>query len=223
MTAPKATQGGPRARVRPAPSGGLEVDPGRGGTGSTSLQTAGGVAVGDAPPVPLEFVVLGNPAPQGSKHGRPIYKGRGEARAFTGRVAMVESSKEKVTSWREAVKAAAERRLEAWSLETYGGTDQAALYRIIDRPVHLEVDFCFDKPASAPKRRRVWPIKRSTHDVDKLQRSTFDALTEAGVFKDDSQVVRVTAGKYFTDDPESPLTIPGARIRVWDLTPRGIS
>ena len=210
-----ATASQPPARECSPRAGGTEADdPARGGTGSSTSQ-AGGPASGAGP---LVITVHGSPAPQGSKHGRPIYKGRGEHKAFTGKVAMVESSKEKVLSWREAVKASAERSLEAWSLTTYGGIGQAALFRIVDRPVAIDITFCFDKPASAPKRRRIWPIKRSTHDVDKLQRSTFDALTEAGVFKDDSQIVDVRARKTFTTDPDAPLSIPGAVIAIKEVT-----
>lgn len=168
--------------------------------------------------VELIITVLGNPAPQGSKNGRPIYKGRGPNRVFTGKVAMVESSKEKVQTWREAVKEAAGRSLHTYSLDAQGYEGNPALLRIEERPVAVEIVFCFDKPASAPKRRRTWPIRRSTHDVDKLQRSTFDALTDAGVFKDDSQIIDVHARKRFTDDVDAPLRTPGAVIRVWEVT-----
>lgn len=154
--------------------------------------------------LPLTITVHGKPAPQGSKQARPIYKGRGEAKVFTGRVAVVEDSKEKHKSWRTAVKDAA--------LAAVDGTG-----RIEDRPVRLAITFCFDKPASAPKRRRIWPIKRSTFDVDKLQRAVFDALTDAGVYRDDSQVTDVHARKVFTDDEASPLRTPGAVIRVWEV------
>jgi len=54
----------------------------------------------------LVITVHGQPATQGSKHARPIYKGRGADKVFTGKVAQVESSKEKHTTWREAVKSA---------------------------------------------------------------------------------------------------------------------
>jgi len=159
------------------------------------------------PAVPaLAITVLGQPAPQGSKHARPIYKGRGENRQFTGRVAQVESSKDKVKSWREAVKTAAFEARQA-----RGFTDRF----LPDGPVGVEVTYCFDKPASAPKTRRTWPVKRSTFDVDKLLRSTFDALTDAGTFKDDSQVIDVRARKVYTDDPAAPLAVPGAVIRIW--------
>lgn len=155
--------------------------------------------------LPLVITVHGKPATQGSKNPRPIYKGRGEDRVFTGRVAVVEDSKEKHKSWRTAVKEAA--------LATIDGTG-----RIEDQPVRLDITFCFDKPASAPKQRRTWPIKRSTFDVDKLQRAVFDALTDAGVYKDDSQVTDVHARKVFTDDPDAPLRTPGAVIRIWEIS-----
>lgn len=45
-----------------------------------------------------------------------------------------------------------------------------------------------------------------------------NALTDAGVFKDDSQVVRIVADKVFTDDPAAPLTVPGAFVRIWEAS-----
>lgn len=161
----------------------------------------------------LAIAVHGNPAPQGSKRARPIYKGKGQDRKFTGKVAMVEEAKDNILSWREAVKASALLAMAAWSIR-YGG--DGPWVRIVG-PVAVEIIFCFDKPKSAPKTRRTWPITRSSGDVDKLQRSTFDALTDAGVIKDDSQIVRVVADKVFTDDPACPLPVPGAVIRVWEL------
>lgn len=153
----------------------------------------------------LTITVHGKPATQGSKRARPIYKGRGDAKVFTGRVAQVEDNKEKHTAWRTAVKDAAVQALDGQT-------------RIEDVPVAVHVAFCFDKPASAPKRRRTWPIKRSSGDVDKLQRATFDALTDAGVYKDDSQIVSVAADKFYTDDPDAPLRVPGAVITVWAVS-----
>ena len=47
----------------------------------------------------IEIIVLGTPAPQGSKHGYAV-KAKG---AYTGKVAQVESSA-KVKPWRMAVK-----------------------------------------------------------------------------------------------------------------------
>ena len=181
----------------------------------TLFQASGGHTPDDRPPAEhplpaggrsaLVITVLGKPATQGSKRARPIYKGRGDAKVFTGRVAQVEDNKEKHKAWREAVKEAATEALAGRS-------------RIEDAPVHIAVVYCFDKPSSAPKRRRTWPIKRSSGDIDKLQRATFDALTDAGVIKDDSQIVQVRADKVFTDDPDAPLRTPGAVITVREVS-----
>ena len=46
-------------------------------------------------------------------------------------------------------------------------------------------------------------------DIDKLQRSTLDALGEAGVWRDDSQVVDIRAWKSYADNET-----PGAVITV---------
>lgn len=145
----------------------------------------------------IAITVHGKPAPQGSKHAT-LHK-------QSGRIVTMESSK-RVKPWRQSVKEAALNAMD-------GRT------RIEDVPVRVEVIFCFDKPKSAPKRRRTWPITRSSGDVDKLQRALLDALTDAGVFKDDSQVVHVVADKVFTDDPAAPLAVPGAVIRVWEVAP----
>src|SRR5690606_9506573 len=155
------------------------------------------------PAAPMSITVLGKPAPQGSK--RHVGGGR-----------LIEQSK-RVTPWREAVKEATIRRLEVRSLETYGGTGQTSLLRLLG-PVAVEIDFVFDPPKSAPKRRRTWPITRSSGDVDKLLRASFDALADAGAFKDDSQVIDVRARKVHTDDPAAPLRVPGAVIRIWQVT-----
>lgn len=141
---------------------------------------------------PLVITVLGKPAPQGSK--RHVGNGR-----------MIEQSK-RVKPWREAVKEA-----------TTAAIEQHAHQRL-EGPVTIEIAFCFDPPKSAPKRRKIWPTTRSSGDVDKLQRSTFDALTDAGAFRDDSQIVHVEADKWHTDDPDCPLSIPGAVIALKEVS-----
>ncbi|RMI47719.1 RusA family crossover junction endodeoxyribonuclease [Actinomadura harenae] len=118
---------------------------------------------------------------------------------------MVESSK-KVQPWREAVKFSARDVIDITGWER------------LDGPVTIHVDFYFDPPKSAPKRRRTWPITRSSGDLDKLLRSTLDALTDAGVMRDDSQVVHIDARKVHTS-PDTLLTVPGALITVQAVTP----
>lgn len=103
--------------------------------------------------------------------------------------------------WRDDVKAAAEKAI--------GLTGHKA----IDGPVRVRMVFTVRKPASAPKRRRTWPA--TMPDLSKLCRSTEDALTAAGVWKDDARVVEYTrlAKVYPGEDPEA-MDVPGARITV---------
>jgi len=137
----------------------------------------------------LEFDVLGTPAPQGSKRG-------GVTKA--GKTFVYEQNTKTQTSWRQDVLNAAvvARKLEGF--DTFEG------------PVFVDVDFRMPRPASVNIRKRPYPCVKP--DADKLLRNTCDALTQAGVYRDDAQVVvcRVTK-MYATDDPGGS---PGARICV---------
>ena len=137
----------------------------------------------------LELRVFGLPAPQGSK--RHVGGGR-----------MIEASK-KVAPWREAVVSEAIR----------AGLADARL----DTPCRISITFYMPRPAghtgthglkrSAP----IWPHR--TPDLDKLMRSTFDALTQAAVWTDDARVVVATALKTYADH-----TGPGALITITEMT-----
>lgn len=140
----------------------------------------------------LSFSVQGTPAPQGSK--RHVGGGR-----------MVESSA-KVKPWREAVKWAA--------LEAMRMTDTT---HPITGPVKVNVEFYLKRPdshygtgknrgqlkPSAPALPTVYP------DIEKCLRSTYDALTEAGVYVDDKQVTDGEQIKRYADKVS-----PGAWIDV---------
>lgn len=125
--------------------------------------------------------VAGVPAPQGSKTG--YIRG--------GRVVLVESSK-KVKPWREAVAAAA--------TEACKGSEP------IDGPVTITMDFVLPRPKSLPKR-----VRRMTKrpDLDKLVRSTLDALSGIA-YIDDNRVDDITARKRYAVEGEQP----GATITV---------
>jgi Holliday junction resolvase RusA-like endonuclease len=131
------------------------------------------------------------PAPQGSK--KHIGNGR-----------MVEQSK-RVEPWRKAVAVAARQAIGA------GWTP-------LDGPLAIEVIFTVRKPKSAPKTRTTWPCTRDSGDLDKLLRSTFDALaTDVSAIADDSRVIQVTAVKAFPGEHPDTLPQPGAVIRIWAL------
>ncbi|SHI65500.1 RusA family crossover junction endodeoxyribonuclease [Streptomyces sp. 3214.6] len=148
----------------------------------------------------LHLTVYGTPAPQGSKN-----------RNAAG--ALYESSA-KVRPWRQDVKTAALDALlhdEAWVA--------------LSGAVWLDVQFSLRRPkhhfgtgknagllkASAP------PYPTGTPDLDKLVRSTQDALKDAGVLADDSVVATLSASKVYVLWGDS-LRTPGAVIKVWRLT-----
>jgi Holliday junction resolvase RusA-like endonuclease len=141
----------------------------------------------------FRFHVIGMPGAQGSK--------KLAGRTKEGRGILVESSK-KVKPWRQDVKAAV--------LAVRAGLPP------VDGPLVVRMVFTLPKPKSAPKRRRTWP--QSIPDVSKLARSTEDAITDAGGWKDDARVVEYQRlAKVFPgEDPES-LTYPGVRVVVFQL------
>lgn len=129
------------------------------------------------------FTVRGIPAPQGSK--RPVRLGNG-------RVGMVESSKA-VAPWRERVCAEA----------------QHVILAPISRPVILRLEFHVTRPKNHYGTGRNAQVVREAApaypdgkpDLDKLARSTMDGLTAAGAWKDDAQVVTLTAVKRYGELP----------------------
>ena len=148
----------------------------------------------------LHITVHGTPGPQGSK-----------TRNAAG--ALYESSA-KVKPWREAVKSAALGALaydEAWTP--------------LDEPVRVDVVFTLRRPKSHyGTGRNAGVLKPSAPqhptgkpDLDKLVRSTQDALKDAGVLLDDSVVTAVFAAKSFVLTGADALSHPGAVIRVWRL------
>lgn len=118
---------------------------------------------------PVEFEVIGMPAPQGSKR-------------HVGHGVMVESSKAN-KPWRAAVAAAA--RDVATDVGQFTG------------PLSLSIEFRFPMPKSrrAAVRAAGHGWKTTAPDLDKLVRSVGDALTESGLIGDDALVCSVLAQK----------------------------
>ena len=141
----------------------------------------------------LRIVVFGSPAPQGSKKFVGLNK--------EGRGILAESSK-KVKPWRQDVKLAAER-----------ARDGAAA---LDGPLVVRMVFTLPKPASSPKRRKTWAMRKP--DLSKLARSTEDALTDAGLIADDARIVEYERlAKVFPGEDPEALEVPGVRIEIRPL------
>jgi Holliday junction resolvase RusA-like endonuclease len=142
----------------------------------------------------LVITVYGTPAPQGSKR-------------HVGNGVMVESSAA-VKPWREAVKAAA---LET-STRTLSGAVEVWACFYLKRPKY---HYGTGRNALYVKPRYLDARPDAKPDLDKLLRSTLDALSDAGIWRDDSQVVRIEAGKWWADLGK----IPGATIYVRAVAP----
>lgn len=146
--------------------------------------------------IDLEFIVYGTPGPQGSKS----YKG-----TTASGIPMFSESSAKVKPWRQDVKFAA---LEAVK-------DQNPPHVAADCALAVHIHFTLPRPKSARKSPLLMPKKQP--DVDKLVRSTFDAISEAGIWVDDSRVCELHTTKVYVGHVSS-LRAPGAVIRIWGIT-----
>lgn len=140
-----------------------------------------------AGPGAISAWVAGAPAPQGSK--RALRAGS--------RITMIESSK-RVKPWRKAVREAFEAVRDELGVELFPVG-----------PVVVKIVFVMHRP-QATARRKPTPAHTKRPDLDKLIRSTFDAIGEARVWADDSQVVTVHAHKRISELGEPT----GAMIHV---------
>ena len=178
-------------------------------------------------PRALTVIVYGTPAPQGSKR-------------HVGHGVMVESSR-RVKPWREDVKAAAETAIVEWEqhrpLPSGVGRRPppgwammtavpapAVRWEPITGPVEVTVTFRFARPAGHYGTGRNADTVRPSApahptggkgDIEKLVRAVHDALTAAGVWRDDAQVVRLNAAKVWCHKGERP----GATIVAREVGP----
>lgn len=152
----------------------------------------------------LVIEVIGRPAPQGSKR-------------HVGNGIMVESSKG-VRPWRDAIRAAATAAAErhGWPLA-------------VDRPFALTVVYTLARPAGHNRSGQYADLLRDNAptypgtrpDLDKLIRSTLDALADAAVISDDSRVIHLDATKAYPGGHLDALDAPGAIIVLTALQPQG--
>ncbi len=154
------------------------------------------------PPV-FELEVRDRPAPQGSK--------KGFVNPRTGRVQLKEMS-DYVDAWRESV------RKDAYRARAGRPT--------LDEPLHVAMVFTKLRPKSHYRTGKNSHLLRpdapiqppSAPDLSKLLRSTEDALTAAGVWRDDALVVEYRrAAKVYACEDVDALDVPGVVIRIYTI------
>lgn len=159
----------------------------------------------------LTITVTGMPAAQGSK----AYKGHRTNRATGKRLPVLVEQSKRVTPWRNRVTQAAAKAL----IDDY--TDRhdeppRGLPAPLSGAIRVHVVFTMHKPVNAPKRRRTYPAV--SPDLDKLERSTYDAITAAQAWEDDGRVIESHSRKVYPGEHPDSLAQPGALIRLYTLT-----
>ena len=129
-----------------------------------------------------EIFVHGTPVPQGSK--------------FLARGRMIDVKSGALNRWRRMIAAEVQRR--GWHHDP-----------ILSGPVAVSLTFYLPRPQyhygtgrNANRLKDTAPLlvdKRP--DVDKLSRAVLDALTQAGAWRDDSQVAYLAAEKHYAEQP----------------------
>jgi len=154
-------------------------------------------------PTTLTIHAAGTPTPQGSK------KAFARTNKTTGKttVALVESSGDRLKTWRAQVETAARQAAQdtGWTPPQHG--------------VIVDILFYLPRPKShyrtgrnAHLLRDAAPLAHTTKpDRDKLERSTHDALTTSGVIPDDSHIIGGHIWKHYADGHP-----PGATITITD-------
>ena len=66
-------------------------------------------------------------------------------------------------------------------------------------PLVVQVAHVCERPKKSP---RVWPLP----DIDNLDKAILDALTTAGIWEDDSQIIELHSTKRFAANDERPHT-----------------
>ena len=152
----------------------------------------------------IVFEVLGTPAPKGSSRAF-INKATGRAFVAPGGA---KSTEKKIANWNAAVR---ERALEAI------GERAEPVY--IGKPISVEIVFGMSRPASHWSKKANGgllpsaPIAPGTKpDIDKLARTTLDALTGLA-FDDDSRIVKLVCTKKYALPGHE-----GARITISEWT-----
>jgi Holliday junction resolvase RusA-like endonuclease len=175
----------------------------------------------------LRIVVLGQPAPQGSHRSFAVRRKDAAGQwQYTGKTVHAESSEARVDRWRSDVMAAARKVVACRCPDDCGAL---ALGYPLDEPLVARMVFTFARPKShyrtgaktAHLLREAAPRRPSGRpDLSHLIKSTEDALTSAGVWRDDSLIVDYTrAAKVYAKEDDEALALPGAFIEIYPLGP----
>ncbi len=183
---------------------------------------------------PFRVIVLGRPAPEGSKKAMPIYrknKASGE-REFTGHANIIDEPTTRLAQWRQNIHTAA-HPLAHCTCPDPGCVDFATGFPI-DEPVIASMVFAFGRPRSHYRTGRnadllsseglatSRPVAANIGDLEKLARAMADGLQAAGVLCNDKQIVEFCRlAKVWVDDDRTELTVPGAV--VWLLPDRPVT
>lgn len=143
----------------------------------------------------MRIVVYGQPAPQGSKNVL--------GRTRLGRTILGEASN-KTSPWRSDVKGACEKWLDRNpEFEPFGE----------DVGVIVSMVFTFMRPKSV--KRLIRPFPSVPPDLCKLARSTEDAITSSGLWRDDKLVVEYgRLAKVYSGEDKDSLQRPGVLINI---------
>ena len=123
----------------------------------------------------VRFFAPGIPAPQGSK--------------VRTRYGLRESSK-RVGPWRDAVEQAAVQAME-----------DEHMFGPLTPPYRVTLAFLIRRPRTT---RATVPVAPTVGDLDKLTRSTCDALTTSGLIEDDRHIVVAEQSKRWAAPGENP-------------------
>jgi Holliday junction resolvase RusA-like endonuclease len=145
--------------------------------------------------------------------GHPVGQGNIDFRNGHG----VHANAETLQPWRGAVSAAAQAAARTHRYIARSGAPKTCAVCRKERLKHalyfeggVIVEACLYMPRRPSQANDEVPVKRTTQDVDHHGRAILDALTDAQVYRDDSQVVDLHSYQRFVPDG----ALPGATILV---------
>jgi crossover junction endodeoxyribonuclease RusA len=138
----------------------------------------------------LHIVIRGSPTPQGSKRA---FQPRRKDGTPAGRPVIVDETRVRLKSWRQAIVDAAVETMMDGKIPPMQGPLVMAVTFTLRRPQN---HFRTGRNATL-LREQAPPYPMGTPDIEKLVRAVSDALTDAGVWKDDAQVVGCWAHKVY--------------------------